>query len=298
MKKTRFAAVAMALAILALLMGTACAESILPLPQTPPPIMDEEVISLEAVTRASRYRKDNTEEGGLLCYYSGVSYQCYERFGVKLGEEGFSLVSGETREDGTIVSTVTNGAFELIIEYEPENEYARVTYPPHAFPRESIRYEDYVVVRDGDAVELFEGVTATIVGWEKVDSYSYYEIDTNWIPSKRYDYTKETGEDGQMALITFKVDYSRLDDHDIYKLLRSPVLECGEDRIDIKYGRMVNERQFRWDNDTVSGAQEFTWLIGFALTEEQLERLDKVALTFTDWYGAVPYVYFLEPAGT
>ena len=35
-------------------------------------------------------------------------------------------------------------------------------------------------------------------------------------------------------------------------------------------------------------------MVCFALTEEQLEHLDEIALTFTDRYSVVPYAYMLQ----
>ena len=203
-------------------------------------------------------------------------------------------MNGETLEDGTIRSVVSDGAIELIIEYDPEGEKAWVTYPPHVFPRERRRYEDYEPVSDGDTIALYEGITATVEGWEKVDAYSYYWISENWIPSKREDRTKQTGEDGQMARVTFHGVYDRLDDRNISELLKDVHLEWGENTISCQYGRVVEGQTFRYDDDILRGNQEFTCVVCFALTEEQLEHLDEIALTFTDRYSVVPYAYMLQ----
>ena len=277
-----------------LLVSGACAEGILPPVSTAPPIVDVETISLDAVLGAisGGIGKEKTADGGLLYKYHDISPEAYQRFSVKLGEEGYTLDLGETREDGSVYAQVSSDAAQLTIEYQPESGYLTVTYPPHVFPRAKRYYEDFEPVHNGDVILLDRGITATFQGFEKVDSYSYYEIDTNWIPSKIYNTTKETGEEGQCFLITVNIDYERLDENDVFKVLRSPALMLGGDSVSFREGRMVDGTKFRYDNDKLNGVLSFTYVFGFMLTGEEMARLDELALSFTDWNKLVPYVYF------
>ena len=273
----------------------AAAEGILPMPEVAPPEEDIEVISLEAVTGAVYTGGNSTDDGGKRKEYHYVSYECYARFSVKLEEEGFTLVSSETLEDGRIKSVVTNGAAELKITYDPETKFVIVEYPPHVFPRDPRKYEDYETVEEGAAFEPANKVSAVFSGWEKVDSYIESWLDERYLPSKRWDDPFESEKDAQLIMVKMEVAYDGLSDIVAHDLFNSVGLRIGEEFISCKHkGRMIDEQSIWDDDDKVGGPVSFTYAMTFALTDEQLEHIDEAAVTFTDMNYAVPYVCFLN----
>ena len=282
-----------------ILTTAATAEGILPLPQTPPPIEDIEAISLHGVTGQSLFYK-KADESGIECHYLNVSYACYKRFSIKLAEEGFSLVSAKTDEDGSIHAVVSDGSTELKIDYNidstPNKQEVYVTYPPHVYPRERRYYEDFEVVSDGQVFTPDENISAKPIGWEMVDYYKIHWHETLTSPPRPRTDTYETDEENQMFIVRFEVHYDRKSATNISELLTGSQIRFAGEYVDSTWhGRLSDEYDLETDGDkvVVEGEQTFNYGLAFSLTKEQMEHLDEAAINFVDMDHAVNYVYFL-----
>ena len=66
-------------------------------------------VSLHSATGVERTTPEKTADGGCVYRYADVVYGCYATFSVKLGKEGYTLVSSAMLEDGTSTAEVTDG---------------------------------------------------------------------------------------------------------------------------------------------------------------------------------------------
>ena len=254
-----------------------------------------QVPGLTSVAFPSGYRDSVLEDGSSRYYYYNMNYAMYERYSLKLGEEGFTLVSSEVLEDGANRAVVTDGENELTLDYYMDDNHLYITYPPNTCPREKRRYEDYQIAAEGDTLPLQENVTATLSGWEPVAIYTTYYYNDNWIPSKYtdHDYLSEEGVQRVLAYLT--VEYNRPEAVATNYLIPNINVYCGDEAIYASYGHMTSAASIDTDSDhTVSGDTTLTFAVGFGLTEAQLEYMDQIVITFSDRNNCVPYAWYLQ----
>ena len=291
--KTTLRTLSLALALLLLLTGSAGAAGILPVLQTPKP-QEIYAISLHSATGAEFDSFERAEDGGYKYLYSDVSYECYLAFSVKLGEEGYTLVSSETLEDGTSRAVVTDGKATLTMDYQLEAQTAAVSYPPFVYARDAALFGDYTEVRDGDDITVFDGIKATVTGWEKAPYY--YRNDS--AGSKR---------SGNILILYLKIDYNRPERMFGGDLIRHRVsLYDGKVRQKDAIGGLVRtfdnlvynvERDTRYN--TAASPEVFLEgkvtkpyaIVVDGLSSEQMEHPEKLSVTFSDYYNAKRYVY-------
>jgi len=258
----------------------------------------EQVISLHAVTGCSYSSFDFVSDGGGYRYhYYDVPYAAYARFSVKLGEAGFTLVSSEKTEDGYDRAVVSDGNVTLTLDYDQEAKRAIVTYPLDASPRDAAKYGDYTPVGAGDRIELNEGLTATVIGWKKVDQYVTYYYDNNWIPFAKYcDSEYPSGNGVQQVLVTFEIENERPEDLVTSSLLSGLQVYCDGDEVWCSCGELTSEASFSIDgDDRLRPKEKITFAVGFGLTDEQAAHPENLAITFTDRNYALRYAYNPEP---
>ena len=249
-----------------------------------------QVISLHAITGLDRPYDVNKVEDGYQYSYYGVPYAAYARFSVKLGEAGFSLVSSEKTEEGYDRAVVTDGQTQLTIDYDQESEYAYITYPMHAFPRDR-SLDDCEPVAEGDTVQTLENVSVTFGGWEFVDRYySGYN-------GARYNIE----EGGKIVLIHMDVDFYRPESFYVGDILRDRTVYVGDDTIDTfnfggyKYDPEDPDLHNVYDKgNSVTGKAQFSAAIAIRLTDEQAANPEDIAFTFCSMDYATPYVYRLR----
>ncbi|MBQ3423822.1 MAG: hypothetical protein IJH38_01315 [Clostridia bacterium] len=256
----------------------------------------EQTISLHAVTGKAFTNPDRTADGYRYPYYD-VPYAAYAQFSVKLGEAGFSLVSSERTEDGLDRAVVSDGKVTLTLDYDQENNRAYVAYPLDVSPRDASQYDDYTIVGAGDSIELDENLTATVIGWEKVDLYVTYYYDNNWIPfAKYFDNEYPSGNGVQRMLVTFEIENNRPEALTTRYLLNNLGVFCDGESMRCDYGELTSEAKLSTDSDDrLSPKGKLRFAVGFALTEAQAAHPENVAVTFTDKRYALRYAYIPEP---
>ena len=250
----------------------------------------EQVISLHAVTGLSYSSFSFVSDGGGYRYhYNGVPYAAYTRFSVKLGEAGFTLVSSEKTEEGYDRAVVSDGKFQLTVDYHQENQDVWVWYPEFAHPRARDYFGDFDTVRDGDTLELLENVKVTFTGWEFVDSFYSTSIGAH------------SNEDGtRHVLIHMDFDFYRAENWDIRDLLPQRALYVGG----VPISDAMTLGQYTYDPDTsnphqlysgsFTGRAQFSAAIALVLTEEQAAHPEDIAVTFYSADYVTPCVYYLQ----
>jgi len=256
----------------------------------------KQTISLHAATGKGFTTPDRVNGGYRYIYYD-VPYPAYARFSVKLGEAGFTLVSSEKTEDGYDRAVVSDGNVTLTLDYDQEAKRAIVTYPLDASPRDAAKYGDYTPVGAGDRIELNEGLTATVIGWKKVDQYVTYYYDNNWIPFAKYcDSEYPSGNGVQQVLVTFEIENERPEDLVTSSLLSGLQVYCDGDEVWCSCGELTSEASFSIDgDDRLRPKEKITFAVGFGLTDEQAAHPENLAITFTDRNYALRYAYNPEP---
>ena len=242
-----------------------------------------EAVSLDSATALSYQSDEETEDGGRRYHYSSVNYDCYNAFGIALGEAGYALVSAETLEDGSSRAIVKNGGgLTLTMDYNLETQKASVVYPAGVYPREPRLYEDYETVRDGEAFSQMQNVVFTPAGWKQVDSY------------KTYYSTVESKDGRQSILVTFEIRNDRQEELYSQDLLSGLTLVVGNMKRNAVAGMWGGVGQI-WnkEKDTTHGPYTGMFRVGFQLTEKQLEHPEDIALIFNAMDGTVRRVYFL-----
>ena len=277
--------------ILLLCAGSAGAEGILPVLQTPPP-EETYAISLQSTTGAEYSSLDQAEGGGYKYNYPDVSYACYTRFSQKLAEEGYLLVSAETLEDGTSRAVVTDGTVALVIDYNLETHTASVSYPPSVFARDTALYDDYTEIKDGDVIQVTDHATATVTGWQWKNYVKFEARNEGFL----------SGNGINCVTLCFDVDYFRPETIYYGSLFRNPVVRYDGQEVEyVSQGLFDNKSDL--NNYTskygFSGKMEAgPFALVFKLTDEQLKHPEKTTVTFADHDNAVRYVYRLVPALT
>lgn len=250
-----------------------------------------QIISLHAVTWVSRPSGDYVErlsEGGYRYHYTYVPYDAYRRFSVKLGEEGFWLVSSGKTEDGLDEAVVSDGEVELTIRYNQQSKDAYVSYPAFAHARDRVIFDDFDVVRDGESFPLGDNITATVTGWECVDRFHNQYNGTDY----------ESGNGRQLVVILMDIDYRRPTGTTYGNLINFGTLYAEGDHERICFGRLIQSEPYykiQRYYDELTGKSHFTAAIALSLTEAQAADPQGVALTFGGMDNYVPYVYFLQP---
>lgn len=254
-----------------------------------------QTISMHAVTGLT-FSTPERVEGGYRYGYSSVPYECYAQFSVKLGEEGFTLVSSETTEEGYNRAVVTDGTVELVLDYDQENKRAYVTYPAGFSPRDAILFDDFTPLEKGQTIDLQESLALTVTGWQAVDYYCDYYYSENWIPSKYYGHDHYTGDGVQQVLVCFEIDDRRPEELSVLYILNNLMVYVDGKSVDINYGRYTEGSGIYQDSDSTATVNDvFTFGVGFQLTEAQAAHPENVVVTFADKNKAVPYAYRLEP---
>ena len=250
----------------------------------------EQVISLHAVTGCSYSSFDFVSDGGGYRYhYYDVPYAAYARFSVKLGEAGFTLVSTEKTEDGYDRAVVTDGKFQLTVDYHQEDRDLYVYYPEFAHARARDYFGDFDPVRDGDTLELVENVKVTFKGWEFVDRFYSSNIGSH------------SNEDGtKQVLIHMDIDFYRPENWDISNLLRNRTLFIGDTSVsdamtfgEYKYDPESSDLNKLYGN-SYTGRAQFSAAIALVLTEEQAAHPEDIAVTFFSADYVTPYIYRLQ----
>ena len=247
-----------------------------------------QAISFDAVTAVIPGRV--SWGGTQYCHeYSGVSYAAYERFGTKLGGEGYTLVSAETLPDGTARAKVGKDGIMLTLDYYMEGETAKVFYPKGIHPRETDLYSDFTELFEDEPVSLADGVTLRLLGWQKADAY---KLRTNGIERTH------AAKSGQMALLRLAI---RMEDGGTWvpsTLLKNLTMRFEKKEIAADKG-IENSETTIWadamDSPLDSNKRkEFVFLTAAELTKEQLQHPEEVAFTFSGADNAVRYVAYLK----
>lgn len=281
--KTALRCLALALAGMLLLSGCAAAEGILPMLQSPKP-REIYAISLHSATGAEFSGIERGEDGGYKYLYNDISYECYLEFSRKLGEEGYALVSAETLEDGTSRAVVSDGQAKLTMDYSLDAGTASVSYPPSVFARDAVLYDDYTEIRDGDQIELYDHVTATVKGWEKVENYYNRSRDSRYYSKAGVNY----------LFFNLEIDYFRPEAMESVELLRHTSVQYGSAVSGyITQGKReaLNIYNYR---GPLSGKVKASYAVVISLTDEQMQHPENVSVTFADHYNKTRYVYHFK----
>ncbi|MBE5801670.1 MAG: hypothetical protein E7319_05210 [Clostridiales bacterium] len=136
-----------------LLFGCAEATSILP---TVPVEEVETVISFGATVGVEPVSVDTALPGYIWEKYEEVTEEQYTAFGVRLGEEGYSLLAQESTGTGGMVLTVGKGDIVLKIEYSPKLGELSVIYPDYISVEKTVPdvFEGYTVVSYGEKINI------------------------------------------------------------------------------------------------------------------------------------------------
>ena len=106
--------------------------------------------------------------------YSPFQPVIYERFGAKLGEEGYSLVSAEEDETkGEQIIVVAKDNIELTLHYDSESARMKVDYPQRVKPAESDLTEYTRPIAIDEVFEVTQsGVVASVTNVTTVAQYT------------------------------------------------------------------------------------------------------------------------------
>ena len=245
-----------------------------------------QAISLHCATGLDRVEPERAENGACLYHYDNVPYSCYTAFSVKLGGEGYSLVSGETLPDGVSRAEVTDGNATLRIDYDPAALTMEVTYPAGVYARDVKRYADYTAVTEEQSFDLLDCASVTLRGWETVDSYQNGEGDS---------VSPEAGH--RFIRILADVSYNSPEAHEGRSLLSNIEAQSGEETVPVAACGVYDPASDRTDTEdesVLSGRGDCTLALILEATEAQAARPDLLDLTFTDPDRAVRYYYQLE----
>ena len=117
---------------------------------------------------------DALPSGAQQYHYQPFSPVIYERFGAKLGEAGYSLVSAEEGQGkGEQVIVVAKDNIELTLHYNGESSWMKVDYPQRVKPAESDLAEYTKAIVVGDVYEVTQsGVAASVTNVTTVSQYT------------------------------------------------------------------------------------------------------------------------------
>lgn len=242
-------------------------------------------ISLHSATGRERVTPVRAENGATRYCYKDVAYSCYTAFSVKLGREGYSLVSSEMLPDGISRANVSDGKASLCIDYDPATLVMEITYPAGVYARDLNRYADYTEVAEEQPFELLDCASVTLRGWETADSC-------------RLSTGEEIYPDEGKRFIRILADISYNSPETRESLyLFSNIEACsgGEDLAAPAFGRYDPATGLTDSgNSEISGRRDLSLSMLLSVTDEQAARPDQIVVTFTDPDRAVRYCYPLE----
>ena len=249
----------------------------------------KQVISLPGATGVDWVMPEAAEGTGYVYRYQDVGYACYTAFSVKLGEEGFTLVSSETLEDGTARAVVTDGEINLTLDYNMTDRVAALTYPVGAHARD-IREEDSTQVKEEQSFALLDGVTVTFTGWNYVKTV---------LKENSSSYTSMPVEEGcRLLMVTADIQYNNPAPVVRRDILKRLAVHYGEETLEDLHGSYHENNNtlesLSINKAVVQGVENFTFAVVVQVTEEQAQHPDQITLTFTDPDQAARYIYALE----
>ncbi len=130
-----------------------------------------------SVSQVSFLADDNPKalpSGAQQYHYQPFEPVIYERFGAKLGEAGYSLVSSEEdQEKGELAIVVARDNIEMTLHYNSESSWMKVDYPQRVKPAEGDLNEYTIPITVDEIFEATQsGVVASVTNVTTVEKYT------------------------------------------------------------------------------------------------------------------------------
>ncbi len=248
-----------------------------------------QAISLHSATGAE-YSRPVFVDNQYVYTYENIGYACYNAFSVQLSKEGYSLVSSEVTDDGFNRAEVANGDASLVFDYNLETGEAVVSYPVGVHARDIDYYGDFIKVRMDEPLELLDGVTAAIEGWDTLDKYQEQKGVGTYVG-------QEPAEGQSLILVSIDINYNNPEARVIRNMLSNITVRYDDEVIleEIHGKYDPEDAMIHCLSDSEAKLNtDFTFGIILKATEEQAKHPEKLSITFTDPDRAVKYIYRLE----
>ena len=278
--------------------GAVQAGSILPVLSEPEEeeAAPEEVFmpSLEQVSWYDVKSISKAADGRLRYTYSSVSENAYNKFGVALGEAGYTLKDSSTDEDGHMHFVVENGVDEIELVYYSIGGTMEIYYPENAVPAE--RDEEALTVRLqlGEPFRTTKECTYSLAEIRAADSYRNI-FKSGYPVVFRYDKTRKSDENTQYVIFGFTCENKAK--YEVDPSWYTGDLTCDKEGLTI-YGdgtgasnaafTLVNELA---KSDKVAGGSTYYYARGVYYHKENAEGPVTLRMTFTSEDNVTKYVY-------
>ena len=107
----------------------------------------ENAISLHMILGWSAPEAVLQEDGSYLFDYENVSLMNYSDFGSALAQEGYTLTSSDTTENGFVTAVVSDGTNQFTVKFDPSYNTMSVIYPEGMVIGQYIEDKPYVIDR-------------------------------------------------------------------------------------------------------------------------------------------------------